>query len=157
MTLDSRGLLLVLFLGAVNWVTTEIVVTSVIFKDLRDAADKLGTRIKKRYPRIGEKVCYFLKCALCVGVWIGFIEAAAFGGPLHPHGEWAAWATFLANGLLYKAPGHLLLQLNGWFHNRVELLKWQAEAAKYDADERRELAELSGAKASSGDRQQVHA
>lgn len=157
MILDSRGLLLVLFLGAVNWVTTEIVVTSVIFKDVREAADKLGTRIKQKHPRIGEKVCYFLKCALCVGVWIGFIEAAAFGGPLHPHGVWAAWAAFVANGLLYKAPGHLLLQLNGLFHNLVELLKWRADAAKNEAIERRELAKLSGAEASSSERQQVHA
>lgn len=156
MTLDTRGLLLVLFLGGVNWIATEIVVTSVIFEDAREVVDKFGKWVRKRFPRTGRKVCYFLKCALCVGVWIGFIEAAAFGGPLHPHGTWAVWAAFIANGLLYKAPGHLLLQINGWFHNRVELMKWQALLAKGEACEREELAEL-GNTTPQQDRSQVPA
>lgn len=142
MTLDQRGLLLVLFLGAVNWVATEIVVTSVIFEDVRKLVDKLGRRIETRFPRAGSKVRYFVKCPLCVGVWIGFVEAAAFGGPLHPHGIWAVWAAFVANGLLYKAPGHLLLQVNAWFHHRVELTKQQASLAELEVSERKELADL---------------
>lgn len=136
------ALLLILALGAVNWIATEIIASSVIFKDVREAVDKVGERIVGRFPRIGEKVCYFLKCALCVGVWIGFAEAAVFGGPLHPEGMWA-WSAFIANGLLYKAPGHLLLQINAWFHNRVELLKHLAEAARYEAQDRRELHRVS--------------
>ncbi len=155
MTLDSRGLLLVLFLGGVNWMATEIVVTSVIFEDVRRAVDRFGKHIGRRFPQVGKKLCYFVKCALCVGVWIGFIEAFAFGGPLHPHGIWAAWAAFIANGLLYKAPGHLLLQVNAWFHHRVELTKWQADLAKQEACDRRELAQPSGA--STNDHEKINA
>jgi hypothetical protein len=154
MTVNTNGLLLVLLLGSVNWIATEIIVTSVIFKDVREIIDRCGERVKARYPRIGEKICYFLTCALCVGVWIGFMEALAFGGPLQPLG-WASWAAFIANGLAYKAIGHLLLQLNAWFHNRVELMKWQAQAAKIEATERRELSDLGHQGSNTITREQV--
>ena len=82
--MSFQALLLVLGLGLVNWIAVEVIVTSVVFKDLREVVDRLGRHIKSRHPRIGEKVCYFLTCALCVGVWVGFVEASVFGGPLQP-------------------------------------------------------------------------
>lgn len=124
----------VLMFGAVNWVATEIVVNSVIFKDIREKVGTWGNRVKVRYPRTGEKISYFLTCALCVGVWIGFIEAAVFGGPLHTDIPWLSWSMFVANGLAYKAVGHLLLQINGWFHNRNELMKQQVALVVREQD-----------------------
>lgn len=139
-----------LALGVVNWVATEIVVTSVIFEDIRRVVDGLGKRLKPRHPCLSRKVCYFLNCALCVGIWIGFIEAFAFGGPLQPHGLWASWAAFIANGLLYKAPGHVLLQLNAWFHNRNELFKAQIQLVRRQTDS--ESLEASWGSATGADR-----
>jgi len=144
-TITGVSALFVLFLGLVNWVATEIVVTSIIFKDIREWTDNLGMRLKKRHPRTGEKLCYFLKCALCVGVWIGFVEALVFDGPLHSQLTWIGWAAFVANGLLYKGVGHLLLQVNAWFHHRIDLMKVdvqmkQREIALLDNDARPEPA-----------------
>ena len=131
MTGNSLGWALasVLFLGGVNWVATEIIVTSVIFEDVREAVIKLGARVEERHPRIGRKVSYFCKCALCVGIWIGFAEAIVLGGPLHPGGIWA-WSAFIVNGLIYKFVGHLLLQVNAAFHNAVELLQQHVRLTK---------------------------
>lgn len=43
-------------------------------------------------------------CSACLRVWLGFIEAAYFGGPDHH------WAHIVANGLLYAGGGHLILE-----------------------------------------------
>lgn len=135
MIVNPEGFALVAFLGLVNWIATEVIVTSVIFKDVREVMDRLGKRVSQRSPRLGEKICYFLKCALCVGVWVGFIQAAFFSGPLQLEGWWS-WATFIANGLLFKGAGHLFLQVNGWFHNRIELMKSQVQAIKSEEERR---------------------
>lgn len=123
--------LFVVGFGLVNWIATEIVVNSVVFEDVRELVSGFGRRVHKRHPRIGHKITYFTGCCLCVGVWVGFIEALVFGGPLQIHAGWLAWASFIANGLAYKAVGHLLLQVNGSFHNGVELLKQKAALAAH--------------------------
>jgi|GEM_PF-3713904 len=164
MAVDSHGALqtlsFVFFLGAVNWIVTLMLVSALIFEDLRELFDKLGKRVEKRHPRVGRKISDFFKCALCVGVWIGFIQAGLFGGPLRLEGGWA-WATFIANGLLYKAVGHLLLQVNAWFHGRVELLKWLARCAEHEAKEYRDRRDLEAGLGDEvpvpGDRQKVNA
>lgn len=48
------------------------------------------------------KLAYMTGCHLCLGLWVGWAIALVVSGPL-PH--------FLLNGLLYKAVGHLVLEV----------------------------------------------
>ena len=114
---ESDVMLTVLYLGIVNWMATVIITESVIFEDFRDMVRRYGKSLEANHPRIGRKVCYFVTCALCMGTWIGFIEAIVFDGPLR---FW--WLSFIANGLLYKGIGHLFLQLNALAHHMVTRL-----------------------------------
>lgn len=118
-----------ILLGLVNWIVTVIVTQGAILEELRNKVKTFGSRLEVDSPHkitklVGGKLNYFVACPLCVGTWIGFAEAASFGGPLHPHPAWAAW---IASGLLYKAIGHLSLQVSANLHNRAEYLKAQTE------------------------------
>lgn len=105
----------VLFLGLVNWIATIIIVESVIFEDVREWVQRRGKLMEATRPRAGRKVGYVLTCALCVGTWVGFVEALCFGGPLR-----FGVLSFIANGLLFKALGHLFLQVNALAHHKIE-------------------------------------
>lgn len=50
------------------------------------------------------KLAQLVTCPLCTCVWVGFAEAAYFGGPDHH------WAAIVANGLLYAGGAHLILE-----------------------------------------------
>lgn len=50
------------------------------------------------------KPAQLVTCQLCMRVWVGFAEAAVIGGPF---GRWFV----PANGLLFAAGGHLILEL----------------------------------------------
>lgn len=106
---------LVIFLGLVNWIATIIITESVIFEDVRSVVTSRADCIGRRHPSIGRKLRYFVTCALCMGTWVGFIQAICFGGPLE-----FGYLSFVANGLLYKAIGHLFLQINAWFHVTIQ-------------------------------------
>lgn len=120
--MSTSAVLGVFALGLVNWVVTVIITQNKVCEDVRDAVECFGKWLEPKSKRIGSKVRYFASCPMCVGVWLGFAEAAAFGGPLHPHPAWAAW---IANGLLYKAVGHLVLQMSAVLHNVSEMTKSQ--------------------------------
>lgn len=117
----------VLFLGLVNWITTTIVVESELFRPLRECIQKRRTRRRPAFtPPLGvntmpgaklpdqyfvcrpvwNKLAYLVSCHLCAGTWIALGEAATFGVPFH-HGLLGV----AAGGLLYKAIGHLVLEL----------------------------------------------
>ena len=80
-------------LGLVNWLATTIVVESALLEPVR-------VRVERRWPRLG----YLLDCHLCTGTWVGFALAAAFRR--HP-----GVAGFVFDALLYKAIGHLVLDV----------------------------------------------
>jgi hypothetical protein len=50
------------------------------------------------------KPSQLITCAACLRVWIGFAEAAFFGGPF------GHWYAIIANGLLFAGGGHLLME-----------------------------------------------
>ena len=83
-----------IFGGLINWLLTIIVTSSSLFGPIRAA----GAQV---HPRLGE----LLHCPLCAGVWIGFFQAFALGGPLRPGG---ILAEVLWNGLLYKSVAELV-------------------------------------------------
>lgn len=121
--MSTSAVLGVIALGLVNWIVTVIVTQNKVCEDVREFVEHFGTWLEPKSKRLGGKVKYFASCPMCVGVWLGFAEAAAFGGPLHPHPSWASW---IANGLLYKAIGHLVLQLSAVLHNVSEMTKQPA-------------------------------
>lgn len=74
-----------------------------------EAGRTLDARLSKaeragRTARRWHKVAYLFHCHLCLGLWIGWAVALVIPGPL-PH--------FLLNGLLYKAVGHVVLEVTG--------------------------------------------
>lgn len=105
----------VLFLGLVNWIATIIITESVIFEDVRAYVERRGKLLEATHPRAGRKLSYFVTCALCMGTWVGLVEALCFGGPLS-----FGILSFVANGLLFKALGHLFLQVNALAHHKVQ-------------------------------------
>lgn len=107
----------VLYLGLINWIATIIIVESVLFEDVRGWIQRRGKLLEETRPAVGRKVSYVITCALCTGTWIGFVEALCFGGPLS-----FGILSFIANGLLFKALGHLFLQVNALAHHRVQEL-----------------------------------
>lgn len=58
----------------------------------------------KRPYRAWGKLAQLVTCHACLCVWIGFAEAMYFGGPDHHR------AAVVANGLLYAAGSHLILE-----------------------------------------------
>lgn len=104
----------VVFLGLVNWIATIIIVESVIFEDVRSFIQRRGKLLEATRPALGRKLGYVITCALCTGTWVGFVEALCFGGPLR-----FGVLSFIANGLLFKAIGHLFLQVNAFAHARI--------------------------------------
>lgn len=115
---------LVIAAGLINWLATTIVVESEITRPLRDwlafrrmstiplppeHTDAFKTVIVSYDQRLSpfyEKVAYLFGCHLCSGTWIGLAEAVAFG-PVIASGL----VGIVATGLLFKAVGHLTLEL----------------------------------------------
>jgi hypothetical protein len=94
----------VVLLGLVNWIATTIVVESEFFRPLRDGIAQIGER-RPRHRAAWEKASYLVGCHLCTGTWIGLVQALVFGSP------WAGVPGLVAGGLVYKALGHLTLEL----------------------------------------------
>lgn len=124
--------MLVLWAFLINWLVTTIVVESTLFLALRQwfivrtwyvtcrgERHRCGGKRAFIWPEDATeeeasaapyhwgpwlKPAQLMTCQLCTRVWIGFAEAAYFGGPDH--------GTFrlVANGLLYAAGGHLILE-----------------------------------------------
>lgn len=90
-------LTMLLVAGLINWLATTIVVEGKIFEPVRN-------RMRGEYAR------YFVGCHLCAGVWVGFAEAVVYMacGAAFP---FTTWALVLANGLAFKAVGHLILMV----------------------------------------------
>jgi hypothetical protein len=85
----------VLWLGLANWMAAYIITQGAVFQPVRD----LVHRHTHHRPR-AHHLSYLTACFLCAGVWVGFAEAAVFGGPFR------GWAAIIINGLVYKAIGH---------------------------------------------------
>lgn len=123
---------LVLYASLINWFVTTIFVESHLFKAPRDWLVINGLFVQVRgvwhklpfmWPEDATqeevdianadlrpmgwrgKVAQLVSCSMCTRTWVGFAEAVYFGGPLH------GWAGIIANGLLYAAGGHLIMEL----------------------------------------------
>lgn len=101
----------VIALGLVNWMATTILVESKLFRPLRQFVNN-----RRFGPRkvLWDKLSYLVGCHLCTGTWVGLAQAAVFGSP------WSGWYGWIAGGLLYKAVGHLVLELRPQAWARAE-------------------------------------
>lgn len=125
---------LIILLGLVNYITTEIVVDSEIFRPYREwvrnhyaasmereivdgafaeafagrndvTAEEINVAMQSvRGSKFWREVAYFSQCKMCSGTWIAAIEVAV-AGPLVLHG----WTGYVAGALAVKAVGHLVL------------------------------------------------
>lgn len=121
---------IVLYAALINWVATTVFVEASLFEPYRSWVIRRAERVATPtglhklpyvwpegtteeqasnpqivYVKPWGKVAQLITCHLCLGTWVGFIEAAVFGGPFH------GWYAIIANGLLFKAGGHLILEL----------------------------------------------
>lgn len=99
-----------LYAGLVVWLVTLILVEGEIFRPVRellsgyvpahwvDATPRFKISEYNRRP----KLAYLVGCHLCTGTWVGLGVAFLIPGPL-PH--------VVLNGLLYKAIGHVVLEV----------------------------------------------
>jgi hypothetical protein len=93
----------VLFASLVNWLITYILVEGSIFQTPRRWA-------KRHAP---DKLAELATCQLCAGVWVGFGQGLLIRGPL---------GHFILDGLLYKAGGHLVLEVASLLRHSVGIL-----------------------------------
>jgi hypothetical protein len=122
----------VLFHSAVNALVTWILVESFLFKGLQKRIKLWGCNRAQlrldadRSGGIGEKLAYLASCPLCLGVWVGFLQAQLFAGPFAAK---YVIITIVYNGLLFKSFGHVFYQLLAALHNINQWLSRKAEAA----------------------------
>lgn len=123
----------VIALGLVCWLATTIIVESELVRPLRDFVErkrwavrdipepvdyvdasvtamrffksKQGPEYFRRERPLVTKLSYALSCHLCTGTWVGVSLALIFGSPF------SGAVGILGGGLLYKAIGHLVLEL----------------------------------------------
>ncbi len=95
----------VVALGLANWVVTLILVEGFVFEWYREGLRMLRqralTRRQAHRALVLQKWAYLAHCQLCTGVWVGWALALVVPGPWH----------WVITGLVYKAIGHLTLEL----------------------------------------------
>lgn len=113
----------VIALGLINWIATTIIVESEIFRPMREAIQfrrvhkfdlplemtdgqrMVISQYERRTSKLWEKAAYFVGCHMCTGTWVGLAEAVFIGS------IFSGFVGIVASGLLFKAIGHLTLEL----------------------------------------------
>jgi|FLYL01.1.fsa_nt_gi hypothetical protein len=107
----------VIALGLVNWIATTILVESELFRSVREYVDRRAWDARWEWSRrVWNKARYLIRCHLCTGTWVGLVQASVFGSP------WDGVTGWIAGGLLYRAVGHLVLELRpqAWVRTLIE-------------------------------------
>jgi hypothetical protein len=118
--------------GLINFIATLVIVDSFLFKSVRDAGQKFGCWLQRHgWLFAGKHIVYFVTCPLCVGIWIGFAQTLV----LPPVFQAPVWISWLINGLLFKGLGHVVYQVNAWFHVRIAFINRETEMLSGDEPE----------------------
>lgn len=104
--------------GFAVWLATLTLVEGEIFRDMREAVDRLHKRHNNWWT---FKLRYLTQCQLCTGIWVAGI-VALFINPVIGSGFFGWGLTALA----IKGIGHLILVFQKW----IEAV---TDAAKSDA------------------------
>jgi hypothetical protein len=107
-------------LGLATWIGTSIIVEAEIFRDVREACDRLHIRVNNWAT---YKLRYLLQCHMCTGIWVAAI-VALFVPPIASSGI-VGWAL---TALAIKGIAHSFLVLQKWGEAATENFKSQTEA-----------------------------
>jgi hypothetical protein len=93
-----------ILLGLATWIATSIIVEAEIFRDVREAVDKLH----ENHPNwFTYKLRYLIQCHMCTGIWV-----AATISLFVPPVVGAGVVGFGLTALAIKGIGHLFLVMH---------------------------------------------
>lgn len=115
-------MVLIFLAGIAAWIATSTIVEAEIFRDVREAIDRLHSRKSNWWT---YKLRYFIQCHMCTGIWVSAI-IALFLPPLvaTPVVGWGLTA------LAVKGIGHSFLVLQKWFESMTDKNKANTELWK---------------------------
>jgi hypothetical protein len=121
-------MLLFLLLGFAAWIATSIVTEAEIFRDVREACDKLHNKHNNWWT---YKLRYLIHCPMCTGIWVSAI-IALFVAPIVsvPFVGWGLTA------LAIKGIGHAFFVLQKMAEAFTDRKNSQTEWSKFDLAER---------------------
>lgn len=94
-------MVVLIILGFAAWIATSTIVEAEIFRDVREAAD----RLHNKYNNWGTyKLRYLIHCHMCTGIWVSAL-IALFVSPVVSSG-FVGWGL---TALAIKGIAHLLL------------------------------------------------
>jgi len=112
-------MLLIFLAGLAAWIATSTIVEAEVFRDVREAIDRLHDR-KNNWGTY--KLRYFIKCHMCTGIWVSAIIALFIPPVISvPIIGWGITA------LAIKGIGHSFLVLQKYFEAKTNEHNAQAE------------------------------
>jgi hypothetical protein len=129
--------MVMLLAGLAAWIATAIITEAEIFRDVRDACDKLHDKHNNWWT---YKLRYLIHCPMCTGIWVSAI-IALFLTPIVsvPVVGWGLTA------LAVKGIGHLFLIFQKLAEAFTDQAKNKAAAQEWDLADRIEWKERANA------------
>ncbi len=116
--------MLYLLLGLATWIGTSVIVEAEIFRDVRQAIDRLDVRYDNW---LTYKLRYLIQCHLCTGIWVAAV-ISLFVAPIASSGVIGWGLTALA----IKGIGHLFLVLHKLGDAYTNKLKADSEMLQHE-------------------------
>lgn len=121
------GLVLVLFFaGLAAWIATSTIVEAEVFRDVREAADRLHDRVNNWGT---YKLRYLIHCHMCTGIWVSALIALIV--PPFVSGGILGWGL---TALAIKGIGHSFLILQKYLEAKSDHENAQAAFRRSDAE-----------------------
>lgn len=122
--------MVILLAGLAAWIATAVITEAEIFRDVRDACDKLHDRHNNWWT---YKLRYLIHCPMCTGIWVSAI-IALFLTPIVsiPVAGWGLTA------LAVKGIGHVFLIVQKAAEAYTDRQKSQTEWSQFDLEDRME-------------------
>lgn len=106
--------LTMLLLGLAAWIATSTIVEAEIFRDVREAVDKLDNKYSNW---LSYKLRYLINCHMCTGIWVAGV-IAVFATPFVSSGI-VGWAL---TALAIKGIAHLALVVHKLADEKINWL-----------------------------------
>ena|ERR1700754_3208500 len=121
-------MVLYLLLGLAAWIGTAVITEAEIFRDVRDACDKLHDKHDNWWT---YKLRYLVHCPMCTGIWVSGI-IALFVTPLVSV-PFVGWGL---TTLAIKGIGHSFFILQKYFEAITDRQKAEAAYTEHDLKQR---------------------
>jgi len=136
-------MVLILLAGLAAWIGTSIIVEAEIFRDVREAIDRLHDRKNNWWT---YKLRYLIQCHMCTGIWVSGIIALFVPAIVSvPVVGWGITA------LAIKGVGHSFLILQKYFEAKTSEHNAQADLRKIDVERSEQWMKAERASAESAD------